>query len=248
MYISVVIPNYNESANLERGVLRDVYAYLSHQTYDWEIIVSDDGSTDASKDLIARFALTHPKLRFLKNPHHGKPFALRSGIEAARGDYVLLTDMDQSTPIAELDKLVPEVPAYKIIIGSRGARRSDTTFLRQVASIVFLLARRAILLPRIKDTQCGFKLIETKLAKRIFRAMRIFGRDSHALGWKVTAYDVEMLFLAAKWGNQIKEVRVRWRNEDAATNKSRNFVKESVEMFAEILRVRVNDMLGKYTP
>jgi glycosyltransferase involved in cell wall biosynthesis len=246
MLISVIIPNYNESANLKRGVLRDVYAYLSRQSYSWEIIVSDDGSTDESREMVQTFLKTHPHVRFLQNPHHGKPYALRSGIAAARGQYVLLTDMDQSTPITELEKLIPESQNFQVVIGSRGARRTDSTPLRQLASIIFLLARRAILLPRIKDTQCGFKLIETKLANRIFAHMRIFGRDNHAIGWRVTAYDVEMLYLASKWGYSIQEVRVRWKNEDASTNKSRNFLKESLEMFAEILRVRVNDILGKY--
>jgi hypothetical protein len=106
--------------------------------------------------------------------------------------------------------------------------------------------RRLILLPEIKDTQCGFKLVQTKLAQKIFAHMRILGRQNNAHGWKVTAYDVELLFLAKKMGEKIKEVRVIWKNEDTSLGKSRNFVKESIEMFIEILRVRVNDSLGKY--
>ena len=153
----------------------------------------------------------------------------------------------QSTPISELGKLVSyTTEGYEIVIGSRGSRRPDSSFLRQLASIVFLLARRAILLPEIHDTQCGFKLLDTKLARQIFSRMRIFGRTNNAIGWKVTAYDVEMLHLAKKMGKPIKEVSVRWKNEDTSSGKSRNFVKESLEMFAEILRVRVNDLLGKY--
>ena len=76
--------------------------------------------------------------------------------------------------------------------------------------------------------------------------MRIFGRKNNAIGWKVTAYDVEMLHLAKKRGERIKEVRVIWKNEDKSLGKSRNFVKESLEMLFEIMRVRVNDLLGKY--
>jgi len=132
------------------------------------------------------------------------------------------------------------------VIGSRGAKRADSTPLRQLASIVFLLVRRLILLPEIKDTQCGFKLIDRALAIKIFSRMRLFGRVNNAVGWKVTAYDVELLHIAKKLGAKIKEVRVIWKNEDTASGKSRNFIKESIEMLFEIMRVRINDMLGKY--
>lgn len=245
--ISVVIPNYNESENVKRGVLQGVVSYLNKQPYDWEVIVSDDGSTDQSLALIETIAKKYPEIRVLKNAHAGKPFALQAGIKAARGGFVLLTDMDQSTPISELGKLVPSIKeGYKVVIGSRGARRTDSTPFRQLASIIFLSVRRLILLPEIKDTQCGFKLINTKLANQIFGRMRILGRQNNARGWKVTAYDVELLYLAKKMGEKIKEVRVVWKNEDTSLGKSRNFIKESIEMFVEILRVRVNDSLGKY--
>jgi hypothetical protein len=171
-----------------------------------------------------------------------------SGINAATGEYILFTDMDQSTPISELDKLMPHTQHFGMVIGSRGARRTDSSLFRQLASVVFLTIRRLILLPEIKDTQCGFKLSRTSLAKEIFDHMRIFGRENRVEGWKVTAYDVEMLHLAKKLGEKIKEVRVIWKNEDTSSGKSRNFVKESIEMFLEILRVRVNDMLGKICP
>lgn len=247
IFISVIIPNYNEYGNIKRGVLEEVYQYLSAHNYPWEVIISDDGSVDGSLDLIEFKLAKLPGFRILKNKHAGKPFAIKSGIKEAKGKYVLLTDMDQSTPISELDKLLPLAKeGNKVIIGSRGVRRSDSTPIRQLASVIFLLARRAILLPRIKDTQCGFKLIDTEVARKIFRRMRIFGRSQDSSGWKVTAYDVEMLFLARKMGIGISEIRVKWRDEDTSVGKKRNFVKESIEMFTEIIRVRVNDLLGKY--
>lgn len=245
--LTVLIPNYNESGNVERGVIDEILAYLKKQKFTWEILISDDGSTDNSLELLAKYAKVEPRLRILKNEHAGKPYALRAGIGKAEGKYVILTDMDLSTPIKELDKLLPWTEAgYNVVIGSRGAKRSDTTFIRQLASIIFLMVRRIILLPEIKDTQCGFKLIKTDLAKTIFSRMRIFGRSNNAVGWKVTAYDVEVLHLAKKMGEKIKEVRVAWKNEDTSSGKSRNFIKESVEMLFEIMRVRINDMLGKY--
>jgi len=245
--VTILIPNYNEIENVKRGVLSNIVSYLKKQKYSFEIIISDDGSTDTSVLAIKDYVDKHPEIKIIYNQHAGKPYALRAGIKAARGQYVLLTDMDQSTPIVELEKLLPWTSkGFDVVIGSRGSKRADTTAIRQLASIVFLLVRRLILLPEIHDTQCGFKLIETKLANRIFSHMRLFGRVNNAIGWKVTAYDVELLHVAKKLGAKIKEVRVVWKNEDTTMGKSRNFVKESIEMLFEIMRVRANDLLGKY--
>jgi len=245
--VTVLIPNYNEIENVKRGVLANILSYLKKQKYSYEVLISDDGSTDTSVLAIKEFIDKHKEVKILYNRHAGKPYALRSGIKAAKGQYVLLTDMDQSTPITELAKLLPWTDkGFDIVIGSRGAKRADTTPIRQLASIIFLLIRRMILLREIHDTQCGFKLINTELANRIFSHMRLFGRSNNAIGWKVTAYDVELLHVAKKLGAKIKEVRVVWKNEDASLGKSRNFVKESLEMLFEIMRVRANDLLGKY--
>jgi dolichyl-phosphate beta-glucosyltransferase len=245
--VTVLIPNYNEIENVKRGVLGVILSYLKKQSYPFEVIISDDGSTDTSVLAIKEFVDKHQGVRMIYNQHAGKPYALRAGIKEAKGKYVLLTDMDQSTPITELAKLLPWTDkGYNVVIGSRGARRADSTPIRQLASIIFLLVRRMILLREIHDTQCGFKLIETGLAGKIFSHMRLFGRVNNAIGWKVTAYDVELLHVAKKLGAKIKEVRVIWKNEDTTMGKSRNFVKESIEMLFEIIRVRANDMLGKY--
>lgn len=246
-FVSVILPNYNELENLKRGVLATISTYFATQSYGWEVIISDDGSTDQSVAFIQHFIASHPGFRLLKNPHAGKPYALKSGINVAKGKYVLLTDMDQSTPIDQLNKLIPYThDGFKVVIGSRGIRRRDSSLLRQLASVIFLLARKIFLLRGIKDTQCGFKLFEAGLAKKVFTKMRIFSRGSTAIGWKVTAYDVEMLFLSEMLGEEIQEVRVVWKDEDTSSGKKRNFIKESIEMFLEILRVRINYMLGKY--
>lgn len=246
-FLTVIIPNYNESANIKRGVLKDVSNYLEKQPYKYEVIISDDGSSDDSPAEIKQFISKNKNFRFLDNKHAGKPYALRSGINAAKGEYLLFTDMDQSTPISELDKLVPWVDKFSVVIGSRGTSRENSSFFRKyIVSLGFTTVRRLILLPRIKDTQCGFKLIKTSLAKKIFSQMKLFDRENDATGWKVTAYDVEMLYLARHYQKPIKEVEVIWRNEDISEGKDRNFVKESLEMLAEILRVRLNAITGKY--
>jgi glycosyltransferase involved in cell wall biosynthesis len=246
--LTVLIPNYNEIENVKRGVLENTYSYLKKQAFTWEIVISDDGSTDTSVLVIREFVAKHKDSRIIYNQHAGKPYALRSGIHEAKGQYVLLTDMDQSTPISELAKLLPWTrEGFDVVIGSRGIHRPNSSFFRKyVVSLGFLTVRRAILLPEIIDTQCGFKLVKTDLARQIFSQMRLFGRVNNAVGWKVTAYDVELLHLAKKLGAKIKEVSVIWRNEDISLGKSRNFIKESIEMLFEIMRVRVNDMLGKY--
>jgi len=232
---------------LRRGVLDEIASYLVKANFSSEVIISDDGSTDGSLDYLTANIGRYPSFKLIKNAHAGKPFALKSALKEASGDYVLFADMDQSTPLSELDKLlVPLKKGSRLVIGSRGSRRRDTTPLRQLASLIFLLARRAIILPRIKDTQCGFKLIEIGLAKKIFSKMQVFSREQQARGWKVTAYDVEMLFLARQMEVGISEVRVKWRNADLSKDKRRNFVGESIEMFGEILRVRLNHLLGKY--
>lgn len=246
-FISVIIPCYNELANLKRGVLGELAKYLKSQSYSWEVVISDDGSTDGSLAFITNFASQHPQFHLLKNPHAGKPFAIRSGVNHARGEYLLITDMDQSTPITELGKLLPAVQAgFAVVIGSRSFRRKNSSPIRQLASIIFPLIRRAILLPRIKDTQCGFKLIKAEVARRIFSRMLIFDRETTAQGWKVTAYDVEMLYLARKLGINIREIRVKWQDEDTSVEKKRNFIKESLEMLVEIARVKLGDLTGKY--
>lgn len=245
-FLTVILPNYNEAKNIKRGVLDTINNFLSQQDFISEVIVSDDGSTDESVAVIKEFVKSHPNFILLKNSHAGKAHALHSAIKKASGEYVLLTDMDQSTPIKEVLKLIPWTGnGHKVIIGSRGVIRKDSPLYRKLASVVFMLARRAILLPEISDTQCGFKLLDKKLAQDIFAKMQILKKNANVTGWKVSAYDVEMLHLAKKMGHSIKEVPVVWQDEDVS-GKKRNFVKESYEMFFEILRVRMNDILGKY--
>ena len=118
--VTVLIPNYNEIENVKRGVLSDIVSYLKKQKFTWEIIVSDDGSIDSSALVIKEFISTHKNIRIIFNQHAGKPYALRAGIGEAKGEYVLLTDMDQSTPISELSKLLPWTKkGFKVVIGSR---------------------------------------------------------------------------------------------------------------------------------
>lgn len=246
-FLSVVIPCFNEEKNLKRGVLDEVENFLRNQKYQSEVIISDDGSTDGSIKFIKEYIRRHPRFKLLENRHAGKPFAVRAGVEKAKGRIVLFTDMDQSTPISEFDKLLPFFEkGFEVVIGSRGQSREGFSFLRVLASRVFRLIRQQLLLKNIVDTQCGFKAFKNEVAKDLFSRLLIFKEARETKGWRVGAFDVELLFIAQKKGYKIAEVVVAWCDKDIAQGKQRKFFKESKEMLKEILRVKLNDLRGKY--
>jgi len=248
--ISVVIPCYNEEANLKRGVLDQVNEFLQKQPYKWEVIIANDESTDKSLEFIKKYTQNHPGFSYLDLPHGGKPSAVWGGIQAAKYPIVLFTDMDQSTPIQEIQKILPNYDQnYDVVIGSRGSQRDGTGLLRLIGSKVFLLGRRLVLLPKIIDTQCGFKSMKTDVAKKVFPQLQFFKDKSPQKGWRVSAYDVELLFICQKMGYTIKEVKVDWKNEDTSTTKgdlNARYKKESVQMIKEIIRVLKNNFKGVY--
>jgi dolichyl-phosphate beta-glucosyltransferase len=246
-FLSVVIPCYNEEKNLRRGVLEGIDRYLKKQSYSSEVIISDDGSTDRSQKIVESFIKDYPRFRLLKNPHSGKPYAIKAGVIKAKGEIILFSDMDQSTPINEIEKLLPFFgKGFSVVIGSRGQRRTGYSLLRQVASNVFRLVRQALLLRKITDTQCGFKAFSNQAGKDLFRRLLIFKKGKKVKGWRVGAWDVELLFIAQKRGYKMAEVSVQWQDQDIAEGKERKFFRESQEMLKEILRVKINDLRGFY--
>lgn len=247
IFLSVVIPCYNESENLKRGVLSEVYEFLKDQSFSWEVIVSDDGSTDDSREIIREQIKNKKNFRLIENPHGGKPSAVWGGIKNAGGQYVLFTDMDQSTPIREVLKLLPYFEKYEVVIGSRGMERENFSILRKIGSNVFRVFRKTLMLRDINDTQCGFKAFKTEVAKRIFPMLQFFKKENVVKGWKVTSFDVELLFIAEKFGYKIKEVPVGWKDRDVAKGKKKSYLKESKEMLMQILRVKLNDIRGLYS-
>jgi dolichyl-phosphate beta-glucosyltransferase len=250
--ISVIIPCYNEERNLERGVLDEVYQYLEKQAFAWEIIIVDDGSTDNSRRLIERSVRNKENVSLFDIPHGGKPAGIWEGIQRAKADVVLFTDMDQSTPIDELGKLLPWYEkGFDVVIGSRNITRQGSSPIRKVGSLVFLALRRLFLLRAIIDTQCGFKLCRREAALKAFPNLEFFRRENKPAGWKVTAYDVEFLYLVEKLGYRIKEVTVSWENRDRSNTKSSQgdwsrYMAESINMAQEVARVKLNQLLGLY--
>ncbi len=246
-YLSIVVPCYNESENLRSGVLQCLYEYVQAQPYPCEVVISDDGSTDDSRDLLIDIIAKWPGFRLQENPHRGKPWAVWSGIIAARGEIVLFADMDQSTPIDQVERLLPCFDqGYDLAIGSRGRERANFAWYRRLGSAAFLILRRLLLLRSIRDTQCGFKALRREVATELFPQLEAIRDTEPAKGWKVTAFDVELLYLAERAGYRIAEVPVEWADRDLAKGKGKSYVTESQEMARQILRIKMNALKGFY--
>ena len=250
IFLSVIIPCYNEEENLKRNVLSEVHDFLKNKVFSWEVIISDDGSTDGSKDLIKSQIKGWKNFRLLENPHGGKPSALWFGIKSAKGEYVLFSDMDQSTPIDQLGKLLPFLAKnIGAVIGSRGLLRKNFPLYRRIGSIVFMAVRKLFILPEIDDTQCGFKLFRKEVALRSFPKLEFFRKEKRVKGCTVTSWDVELLHIIKKIDFRIEEVPVQWKDIDVSKSKGGVFgryARESKEMLTQILRVKLNDLKGLY--
>ena len=246
-FLSVVIPAYNEATRLPTTLER-VMQYLEGRDYTYEVLVVDDGSEDATADIVEEVASSHPNLRAVRNPHRGKGYAVRTGMLQARGRFILYSDADFSAPIEEIEKLLPHLKGrYSIAIGSRegsGAVRYDEPFYRHLMGRVFNTFVRLVALPQFHDTQCGFKAFRREAAYTLFRNLHLYGDNAADVkGAMVTGFDVEVLYLGLKWGYKIKEVPVRWYYSKGANV---NPLKDSYRMIRDIFKVRLNDVRGVY--
>ena len=246
-FLSVVIPAYNEATRLP-VTLERVMQYLEGRDYTYEVLVVDDGSEDATADIVDEVAARHPDLGVVRNPHRGKGYAVRTGMLKARGRFILYSDADFSAPIEEIEKLLPHLKGrYSIAIGSRegsGAVRYDEPFYRHLMGRVFNTFVRLVALPQFHDTQCGFKAFRRDAAYTLFRNLHLYGDNAADVkGAMVTGFDVEVLYLGLKWGYKIKEVPVRWYYSKGANV---NPLKDSYRMLRDIFKVRLNDVRGVY--
>ncbi len=243
-YLSVVVPAYNEHANLKRGVLGSVWDYLRNQKYSWEVLIVDDGSTDDTAKLAQDFAKKHRGFRVLREPHRGKGGTVIAGILAAKGEIILFTDMDQATPLDQIEKLLPALRgSFDVAIGSR-AGREGAPIIRKLMAYGFAVLRRLVLRLPFKDTQCGFKAFRKDAAQKIFKKMKLFTKRSKIKGASVTAgFDLEVLYLARKLKLKVAEVSVEWHHQEGTKV---NPIKDSWEGFRDLMKVRINALLGKY--
>lgn len=242
--LSVVTPAFNEEYNIRTGVLDGIGDYLSGQKYLWEVIVVDDGSTDRTAELVDEFTRKHKNFKLIRNPHKGKGGSVIAGMLKAAGDVILFCDMDQATPIDQIEKLLPKFnQEFDIAIGSRSGREG-APLIRKAMAFGFSLLRMLILRLPYKDTQCGFKAFRKEAAREIFARMKVFGEKMKVSGASVAAgFDLEVLYLARKLGLKVAEVKVDWHHKEGTKV---NPVKDSYEGLRDLMKVRINALLGRY--
>ena len=246
LYLSVVIPSYDEMANLQKGVLEKVKRFLDKKKFVYEVIVVDDGSRDGSSGFIKKFARENPNFYLVENPHLGKAGAVTTGMLSAKGEYVLFTDMDQATPIEEVNKLLPFFhKEYDIVIGSRSQRKGAPWTRKLMAKGMVFLRTMIVGIHGISDTQCGFKMFTRAAAKRLFTEIKEIHGGFHAVsGSSVSAgFDVELLYIAQKLGYKIHEVPVSWLYVETRRVSP---IRDSLDGLADLIRIRVNEVHGRY--
>ncbi|MBI2613522.1 MAG: glycosyltransferase family 2 protein [Candidatus Levybacteria bacterium] len=235
-FLSIIVPVYNEEKRLNRGINR-ILAFIDEQVFSIELIVVNDGSTDATIKLLKK--LKHPSLRLISyEKNRGKGYAIREGMRDAAGAWRLFMDIDLSTPIEEFQKFLPHFKNFDVIIGSR--RTKDSTvlvhqpILREWLGSVFTWLSSTILNVEISDFTCGFKCFSKNAANKLFSLARLHG-------W---GFDSEIMFLAQKKGFLIKEAPVVWSNDSQTRVR---LIKDVLISFTDIIKIRVNDVLGKYS-
>lgn len=242
--LSVVIPSYNEEANLNKGVLDEVGRYLSRMKIQYEVIIVDDGSSDNSVNLINTYIGQNSKFKLIKNPHGGKANAVMTGMLRTHGEIVLFTDMDQATPINQIEKFIPKfTTGFDIVIGSRRGRQG-APFSRKLSAWGFSILRGIILGLPFKDTQCGFKAFRRATLDKILPKIKGEWGVIHFKGGAVNAgFDVELLYLAKKYNFKITEVEVEWQYVDTERVQ---VIKDALAAIYDMFRIRWNDLKGKY--
>ena len=226
--LSVVVPAYDEGVRLAPS-LRRILDHLWSRELDFEVLVVDDGSRDDTAEVARSFDV--PELVVLRHlVNRGKGAALRTGVLASQGDRVLLTDADLSTPITDLDRLEPHLHDADLVLGSRAVRDADVTerqpLYRELMGKTFNVLIRLLGVRGIRDTQCGFKLLDGAVAREIFAALTI---DRFA-------YDVELVWLARRRGLRVKEVGVTWADSPDSRVSP---VRDSLSMLRDVLRFRL---------
>ena len=235
---SIVIPAYNEGKRIG-ATLQRVLSYVADRQWDAEIIAVDDGSGDDTVEIILGYARDNTRLQLLQNPgNRGKGYSVRNGMLHARGEILLFSDADLSSPIEEADKLLSALAVgADIAIGSRWLRTDLQTqrqpLYRQIFGRIFNLMLRVTLGLNFKDTQCGFKAFTHQAAKMIFSMQKI----------ERWGFDPELLYLARKFGFKVAEVPVVWAHREGTRISP---LRDGTRMFLEMLKIRWNALSGKY--
>jgi dolichyl-phosphate beta-glucosyltransferase len=217
--LSIVVPAYNEAARIERSLERTLQ-FLAERPGAVEVVVVDDGSRDATAQVVEDYARSHAMVHLLRLPQNrGKGAAIRAGVAASRGERVLMMDADLATPIEELVALEAaldrgaEVATASRAVGSSDVRRAQSP-MRVLLGRLGNLWIRAWAVPGIHDTQCGFKLFRGDVARELFALCR---EDRFGI-------DIEVLHLARRLHHPIAEVGVRWEHQEGSKVRPRDYL------------------------
>jgi len=236
MFLSLVIPAHNEESRLPK-TLEQVFAFLSVQSYNAEVIVVENGSADRTLEIAQGFAERHENLRVIHTDERGKGLAVKRGMLAAHGEFRMFSDADFSMPVPEIDRfLPPALPDFDIAIASRetdGAIRYGEPFRRHLSGRIFNALIRLVVLPGLEDTQCGFKCFRAPVVEEIFPLQTM-------PGW---SFDVELLYIARRKGYRIQEIGIPWYfNPDTKVS----LVHDSLRMASDLFIIRRNGRQGLY--
>ena len=243
MYLSVVIPAFNEEVRIASTV-KSIVGYLSEWLPDsnssrsWEVLVINDGSSDSTASIVVKLSESDGRIKLIDLPHGGKGAAVRRGMYEARGEWRFLCDADLSMPIDNLARFFAGVdghPEYDVAIASReapGARRFNEPKSRHVKGRLFNYAVKILALRGIEDTQCGFKLFSAESATRLFTHQSLDG-------W---AFDVELLVMAKKAGFGVGEIPIDWYYGEG----SKMTLAKGIVAVLDVGKVGLNNLLGRY--
>ena len=231
-----MIPAHNEESRLPR-TLGKIFDFLKAQSYSYEVIIVENGSTDRTLELAQEYALKHPKLIVYQEQQPGKGNAVQQGMLKAKGQYRFICDADLSMPIEEIQKFIPPILTdFDIAIGSReapGAIRYNEPSYRHLGGRAINLASRLLILPGLNDTQCGFKCFSAETAETIFSQQTLSG-------W---SFDIENLYIARRKKLRIKEIPIQWYYDP---DSKVNAIRDALRMISDIFRIHINSIRGKY--
>jgi dolichyl-phosphate beta-glucosyltransferase len=234
--LSLIIPAYNEGKRLPQ-TLPQIIDFVESQTYPIEVIIVNNNSRDDTRQIADDFAGRYPFIRVFDEPRQGKGAAVRTGMLAAQAEYLFMADADLSMPIGEVSKFLPPLlDNYDVAMASRevdGAIRYDEPAYRHLMGRVFNLVVKLLAVPGFQDTQCGFKCFRRQAALDVLPFQSIDG-------W---AFDVELLFIARRRGYKIVEVPIAWYYR---ANSRISPISDAVDMFREVLRIRLNGWRRQY--
>ncbi len=230
MKLSVIVPAYNEARQIKKAIAR-LASYLRKLPYSHEIIVVDDGSQDETYPILQNLVKQFQALRVIHNRvNHGKGYAVKCGVESAKGDFIFFTDADLSTPPREILKFVEIFESEKsdILIGSRHVRSSKIKIPqpchRRLMGRVFNLFVKILTPLRFEDTQCGFKGFRKEAAQTVFPKIKESGFN----------FDVELLLIAHKSRLVVREIPITWVNYHQSKVSP---LADSIRMFESLIRL-----------